>query len=78
MFTFRSDMGLGGQENTTAEYVCQLPEGSRKVALEELREDDAIRQQSLEQMRDWIDKNINIKNCRTGKFIILYLFSAYP
>lgn len=71
---FRSEMGLGGQESTTAEYVCQLPEGSRKVALEELREDDAIREQSLAQMRDWIDKNVNIKNCRTGK-LILYLLT---
>ncbi|KAK9732430.1 CRAL/TRIO domain [Popillia japonica] len=70
----RSEMGLGGQESTTAEYVCQLPEGSRKVALEELREDDAIREQSLAQMRDWIDKNVNIKNCRTdAPFLLRFL-----
>ncbi|GJQ82709.1 hypothetical protein Trydic_g19720 [Trypoxylus dichotomus] len=70
----KAEMGLGGQENTTEEYVCRLPEETRKLALEELREDDTIREQSLEQMRDWIDKNANIKNCRTdGPFLLRFL-----
>lgn len=57
-------MGLGGQSEQ--DYVCQLPEAERTKALEELREDDNIREQSLEQMREWINKHPNIKKCRTG------------
>lgn len=57
-------MGLGGKQEV--EYVCQLPESDQKIALEELREDSNIREQSLEQMRDWIEKHPNIKKCRTG------------
>lgn len=66
-------MGLGGQEAATnAKYVCELPEDVKKMALEELREDDNIREQSLEQMREWINKHPNIKRCRTGGYILLY------
>lgn len=60
-------MGLGGQDSSIQDYVCQLPEAERKRALDELREDDNIREQSLEQMREWINKHPNIKKCRTGK-----------
>lgn len=58
-------MGLGGQQ--VQDYVFDLPETERKRALEELREDDSIRDQSLDQMREWINKHPNIKKCRTGK-----------
>lgn len=58
-------MGLGGHQ--AEEYVCQLPESEKKKALEELREDDNIREQSLQQFREWINKHPNIKRCRTGK-----------
>lgn len=58
---------MGGQDLFPQEYVCQLPEATKKTALEELREDDNIREQSLQQMRDWINKHPNIKRCRTGK-----------
>lgn len=60
-----NNMGLGGQQ--VQEYSFDLPETERKKALEELREDDNIREQSLDQMRDWISKHPNIKKCRTGK-----------
>ena len=67
MFVLQIAMGLGGQDSTIQDqYVCNLPESSRKLALDELREDDFVRQQSLDQMRDWINKNSNIKKCRTG------------
>lgn len=59
-------MGLGGQDMFPQEYVCQLSEGVKKTALEELREDENIRDQSLEQFREWINKHPNIKRCRTG------------
>lgn len=60
-------MGLGSQETFPQEYVCQLPEAAKKTALEELREDDSMREQSLTQMREWINKHPNIKRCRTGE-----------
>lgn len=69
-------MGLGGQEANTQEYVCNLPESVQKIAMEELREDDNIREQSLQQLREWISKHPAIKKCRTGnviKFIFLNL-----
>lgn len=58
-------MGLGGKQEL--EYVCQLPESDKKKALEELREDCNIREQSLNQIREWIEKHPNIKKCRTGQ-----------
>lgn len=64
-------MGLGGQECNTQEYVCKLPEDVKKTALEELREDENIREQSLQQLRDWISKHPNIKKCRTDAAFLL-------
>lgn len=66
-------MGLGGKD-TSDDYVCKLSESLRKVALEELREDDTIRQQSLDQMREWINKHAAIKTCRTdAQFLLRFL-----
>ncbi|CAH0550192.1 unnamed protein product [Brassicogethes aeneus] len=66
-------MGLGG-DNSVEDYVCQLNATERKRALDELREDDNIREQSLEQMRDWITKHPNIKKCRTdAPFLLRFL-----
>lgn len=64
-------MGFGGKFAVTEneEYVCTLPEQVQKLAETELREDDNIRSQSLEQMREWIVKHPNIKKCRTGKHL---------
>jgi hypothetical protein len=33
----------------------------------DMREDDARKQQSLEQFREWIAKHPFIKNCKTGE-----------
>lgn len=59
-------MGLGGHQHTE-EYTCTLPAEEKKRALDELREDDNIREQSLAQFREWISKHPNIRKCRTGK-----------
>ncbi|XP_074036941.1 retinaldehyde-binding protein 1 [Leptinotarsa decemlineata] len=65
-------MGLGGKQEQ--EYIFQVPEVEKKRALEELREDDGIREQSLEQMREWIAKHPNIKRCRTdAPFLLRFL-----
>lgn len=69
-------MGLGG-DNSVEEYICKLNDTDKKRALDELREDDNIREQSLAQMRDWINKHPNIKKCRTGNIILLQLITNY-
>lgn len=66
-------MGLGG-DSSVQEYVCQLPDLEKKRALDELREDDNIREQSLEKMREWINKHPNIKKCRLdAPFLLRFL-----
>lgn len=42
-----------------------------KVAKKELREDEATREQSLEQMRDWLKKNVDVENVRTDDSFLL-------
>ncbi|CAH1164321.1 unnamed protein product [Phaedon cochleariae] len=65
-------MGLGGKQEQ--EYTFTLPEPEKKKALEELREDDNSREQSLDQMREWIAKHPNIKRCRTdAPFLLRFL-----
>lgn len=51
---------------STKKYSGPLSEETRKLAKEELREDDLSREQALTQMRSWIEKNPKIVNCRTG------------
>ncbi|XP_055606774.1 clavesin-1 [Uranotaenia lowii] len=48
-----------------------LTEAVLKIARKELREDKAIRDQSLEQMREWIKQNQDIENVRTDDLFLL-------
>lgn len=67
-------MGLGGKDIITEEYVCSLNEQTKKTALDELREDDYTREQSLESMREWIRKSSHIKYCRMdASFLLRFL-----
>ncbi|XP_037037494.1 clavesin-1 [Bradysia coprophila] len=52
-------------------YVCNLSSKFKKIALEELREDDNIRGQALAQFREWIAKHPTIKKCRTDAVFLL-------
>ncbi|XP_052860318.1 retinaldehyde-binding protein 1-like [Anopheles cruzii] len=55
-------------------YEFTLPELYRNLAKKELREDDNIREQSLEQMREWIAKHPYIRKCRTdASFLLRFL-----
>ncbi|KXJ75161.1 hypothetical protein RP20_CCG012215 [Aedes albopictus] len=55
-------------------YRFELSDKFRQLALEELREDDDIRQQSLTQMREWIAKHPYIRKCRTdAPFLLRFL-----
>lgn len=54
--------------------VAELNEFYKNIASEQLREDDAMRQQGLEQLRDWIAKHPHIKKCRTdAPFLLRFL-----
>lgn len=59
-------------------YECPLRESVQGVARKELREDEAARVQALSQLQDWISKNRDLHNCRTGRlpkcFLWPYLF----
>ena len=44
-----------------------LSERAMAAAKAELREDRNTREQALQQFRDWIAKNQDLENCRTGE-----------
>ncbi|XP_026462070.1 clavesin-2 isoform X2 [Ctenocephalides felis] len=58
---------------STAQPVSydSLSPALKRVALEELREDEDMREQALEQFRDWINKHPHIKKCRTDDLFLL-------
>lgn len=47
-------------------YVCSLSPAMIEVASRELRETEARKSQSIEQLRELIKLNPQIKMCRTG------------
>ncbi|XP_014603285.1 PREDICTED: clavesin-1-like [Polistes canadensis] len=59
---------MDGQEHN---YKCTLSEETKKIAKDELREDETIREQLLEQFRDWIKKHPLIKYCKTDSAFLL-------
>ncbi|XP_062553468.1 alpha-tocopherol transfer protein-like [Armigeres subalbatus] len=56
---------------TFGEYRCSLSEEYLQMAKEQLREDDTLREQALEAMRNWIAKHPYIKKCRTDALFLL-------
>jgi hypothetical protein len=50
----------------------ELPDFFKEKALKELREDDSRRTQAMEQFRDWISKQVHIKDCRKGSSVASY------
>lgn len=62
---------LNTQPDNFDPYVCSLNSKFKKVAQEELREDDNIRGQALAQFREWIAKHPHIKKCRTDAVFLL-------
>uniref|UniRef100_A0A336KMD3 CSON013388 protein n=1 Tax=Culicoides sonorensis TaxID=179676 RepID=A0A336KMD3_CULSO len=57
------------QENS--ENTSELAPIFQHIALNYLREDENIRTQALEQFREWITKDPNIKNCRLDSTFLL-------
>jgi len=57
-----SEMGLSDKE-----YVCSLSPDTEKFAKQDLREDEATRNHGIKAMREWLEQNSDITNCRTGK-----------
>lgn len=62
---------LEAKERETGELPLELRDRARL----ELREEPALRDQALAQMRHFIDKHPAIKKCRTGKKSITILVS---
>lgn len=63
--------------------IGEISEFYRKIAAEELHENETIREQSLTQLREWIAKHPSIQKCRTDALFLLrflrskkYSFSA--
>jgi len=52
-------------------YQCSLSPKFKKIAYDELREDENIRHQALTQMREWIAKHPYIRKCRTDAVFLL-------
>lgn len=52
-------------------YECKLSAAVKKVANDELREDENMRTQALAQFREWISKHTHIKRCRTDAVFLL-------
>ena len=55
--------GPGNKDKTA---MTDLKEEVARVADRELRENKSTREKMLEQFREWIRKNPDICNCRTG------------
>lgn len=54
------------QNKPDRRYVCPLEERVLEAARSELREDESSRDQALQQLRDWLRKNPDVRNVRTG------------
>ncbi|KAL2735238.1 clavesin-1-like [Vespula squamosa] len=62
---------MGMDEQQEFNYECGLSKDTQKMAKDELREDDKMREQTLEQFRQWILKHPSIKACRTDPIFLL-------
>lgn len=56
------------------QYISSLSPALRQIAKKELREEDRIRDQALDEMRQWIKKTCYIQNCRLdANFLLRFL-----
>jgi len=56
--------------------ITALPEALLKIAKRELREDRCTREQSLEQLRNWVAKNEDLQNVRSDDTFLLRFLRA--
>ncbi|XP_049542729.1 retinaldehyde-binding protein 1-like [Anopheles darlingi] len=67
------EVQIGGCQ-VFVDYAGCTVELYRQIAKDELREDDAVRERSLTEMRQWIANNPHIRKCRTdAKFLLRFL-----
>lgn len=67
-------MGFKKEESKYENYECTLAPETQEIAKNQLREDQATRDQALDQFRQWIEKHPQIKNCRTdANFLLRFL-----
>ncbi|XP_058805818.1 clavesin-2 isoform X2 [Phymastichus coffea] len=67
----KTENNMGGQEQQTEVYKCNLSSQAQAIAKSELREDEKTREHCLAQFRDWISKHPSIKKCRTDAVFLL-------
>uniref|UniRef100_A0A0A9WJV2 Clavesin-2 n=1 Tax=Lygus hesperus TaxID=30085 RepID=A0A0A9WJV2_LYGHE len=67
-----------GEEIQDEEILSQtaISEEAARVAMRELREDEATRAHGLQQMREWIRKNKDVENVRTDNSFLLRFLRA--
>lgn len=66
--------GSGKINTTTASKSDGISEKVLKIAKKELRENESAREQSLDQLREWLKKNGDIRNIRTDdRFLLRFL-----
>lgn len=66
------------ESNDCDKYVCSLPAEYIEKAELELGETETIRDEALNQMREWIKGHPNIECCRMGNFFIRILLKITP
>lgn len=60
--------------NEPSKNEPELSDEIKKIAKDQLREDESSRKQSLKQMREWLSKNKDVENVRTDdKFLLRFL-----
>lgn len=67
----------GGQNPQTLDMDdLRLSDHVQRIARKELREDQATREQSLIQLKDWLKKNQDVQNVRTDDSFLLRFLRA--
>lgn len=70
-----NDMGRWEKKSSTKWWTsvepCLLPENVQQVALQELRENESARGQSLVAFQEWVSKNADVQNVNTGMNIAI-------
>lgn len=67
---------ISGSNKDKAENETVVSEKVQKIAKKELRENESAREQSLDQLKDWIKKNRDIENVRTDDLFLLRFLRA--
>lgn len=69
-----SDMQTKSTTQVDDDYICKLSLETQKIAEDELRETNEIREHALKSLRDWAEKNSRIISMRLdANFLLRFL-----